>query len=378
MTTHPQLFSNIATFISKKDFDFMSESIAAIERVISSTAYQSRALSNAHPNALRRSSNEGVFMGYDFHLNKDRPKLIEINTNAGGAFLNTLLVSAQIACCPPTTTLPINGKEKLFREFVDMFLNEWRLQRGNRKLERIAIVDVEPEKQFLFPEFQIAQQIFIQSGIDALITDPKHLTYAKHQLSCDGKPIDLVYNRLTDFAFAEPGNQVLNKAYQADHVVVTPNPYNYALYADKRNLITLTDEKVLQQLGVNENDRKIITDSVPITLLVSPDNSADLWQGRKDLFFKPVAGYGGKATYRGDKLTKRVWQDILDGQYIAQQQVTPGARGIMLDNEPSSLKMDVRAYTYQGNIQLMAARLYQGQTTNFRTPGGGFSTVFVV
>jgi hypothetical protein len=26
---------------------------------------------------------------------------------------------------------------------------------------------------------------------------------------------------------------------------------------------------------------------------------------------------------------------------------------------------------------LVAARLYQGQTTNFRTPGGGFAPVFV-
>jgi hypothetical protein len=27
---------------------------------------------------------------------------------------------------------------------------------------------------------------------------------------------------------------------------------------------------------------------------------------------------------------------------------------------------------------LTAARLYQGQTTNFRTPGGGFAPVYVV
>jgi len=27
---------------------------------------------------------------------------------------------------------------------------------------------------------------------------------------------------------------------------------------------------------------------------------------------------------------------------------------------------------------LVSARLYQGQTTNFRTPGGGFAPVFLV
>ena len=34
-------------------------------------------------------------------------------------------------------------------------------------------------------------------------------------------------------------------------------------------------------------------------------------------------------------------------------------------------------YTYDGKILLRAARLYQGQTTNFRSQGGGFAPVFV-
>ena len=38
----------------------------------------------------------------------------------------------------------------------------------------------------------------------------------------------------------------------------------------------------------------------------------------------------------------------------------------------------MRAYTYRGQVQLLAARSYQGQTTNFRTEGGGFSPVVVL
>ena len=37
-----------------------------------------------------------------------------------------------------------------------------------------------------------------------------------------------------------------------------------------------------------------------------------------------------------------------------------------------------RAYTYGGRIQLLAARTYSGQTTNMRTPGGGFCPVMVL
>jgi len=38
----------------------------------------------------------------------------------------------------------------------------------------------------------------------------------------------------------------------------------------------------------------------------------------------------------------------------------------------------VRCYVYEGQVQLLIARLYQGQTTNFRTAGGGFALVRVL
>ena len=43
----------------------------------------------------------------------------------------------------------------------------------------------------------------------------------------------------------------------------------------------------------------------------------------------------------------------------------------------ADLKFDIRAFVYDGCVQLLAARLYAGQTTNFRTPGGGFAPVFI-
>ena len=46
--------------------------------------------------------------------------------------------------------------------------------------------------------------------------------------------------------------------------------------------------------------------------------------------------------------------------------------------EPELLKFDIRLYTYDGKVQWTAARLYQGQTTNFRTPGGGFAPVYSI
>jgi hypothetical protein len=54
--------------------------------------------------------------------------------------------------------------------------------------------------------------------------------------------------------------------------------------------------------------------------------------------------------------------------------VLPGERPVAAD--APALKFDLRNYVYDGEVQWVAARLYQGQTTNFRTPGGGFAPVY--
>ena len=71
-------------------------------------------------------------------------------------------------------------------------------------------------------------------------------------------------------------------------------------------------------------------------------------------------------------------EEIAKGGYIAKQLVTPGERIVKMGEARESRKMDVRLYTYDGKLLIAAARLYQGQTTNFRTSGGGFAPVFIV
>ena len=76
-------------------------------------------------------------------------------------------------------------------------------------------------------------------------------------------------------------------------------------------------------------------------------------------------------------MTRGVWEEVQRGHYIAQEMAVPTERRIRIDGEVQALKLDVRLYTYAGSPLLTAARVYQGQTTNFRTPGGGFAPVFV-
>ncbi len=190
--------------------------------------------------------------------------------------------------------------------------------------------------------------------------------------------IDLVYNRLTDFGLEAQALKPLREAYLAEAVVVTPHPRAHALYADKRNLALLTDEAELRNMGVAAEISSLLLEGIARTVCVRKEDAQTLWAARKQLFFKPAKGYGSKAAYRGDSMTKRVFGEILQGDYVAQSLVRPTEQQFKIENELVDLKLDLRQYVYKGRTQLTSARLYQGQTTNFRTPGSGFARVAVV
>jgi hypothetical protein len=373
-TSHPQLFANTAVFISDQQQKQIQAILQAIETVIHLPGFQSQLISQEQP----RNSARGVFVGVDFHINDAGPKVIEINTNAGGGFLNAALLAAQTACCEVLNPAVPKIEQDLQKNFVEMFREEWRLARGDAALQNMVILDQSPDTQFLYPEFRVAQKVLQSAGINCWILDPSDLRWDGQVLFYQQYKIDAIYNRLTDFSLSQIEHQDLRQAYDRDAVLITPNPWHHAIYADKRNLILLSDAELLRKSGATESDIDLLINAIPKTVLVTADKADQLWQNRKQLFFKPAMGYGSKAAYRGDKITSKVWQEILQGDYIAQALVPPAQRGMLLDQQTTELKMDIRAYAYQGKLQLLAARLYQGQTTNFRTAGGGFAPVFVV
>lgn len=382
--SHPHLFSNSAVFLDPAIHATLERAVAAIERVITLPGYREHALSAAPEIAQQAFGPAGVFMGYDFHIAGDAPKLIEINTNAGGAFLNAALSHAHRACCAPMHTLFATAipPSSLNETFAAMFRAEWQTQRGTAPLRTVLIVDDAPETQYLAPEFELARQLFTHHGFTAAVGDARDLRWDAgalwHPALPAGMPVDLVYNRLTDFDLSQPEHEALRLAYAAGAAVVTPHPHAHALHAHKSNLMALSNDALLASWGVSTEDRQLLQQVVPRTEAVTPASADALWARRRSLFFKPVAGYGAKAAFRGDKLTRRVWDEITAGGFVAQALVPPSERLVDVDGVPTRLKLDVRAYTYRAQVQLLAARTYQGQTTNFRTEGGGFSPVVVV
>jgi hypothetical protein len=326
--TRPHLFSSTVVFIASETADLISATVAAIERVAALPAYQAQALSRAPTIAQQAFGPLGACMGVDFHLGAAGPQLIEINTNAGGLLLNSALARAQEACCQAMDS-SFNQKsrwETLEPELLGMFQSEWRLQRGNTPWRSVLIVDDDPSGQYLAPEFALFQQLFRQAGVQARLADPRA----------------------------------------------------HAVFADKRNLIALSQQEGWADWGASPADSQLLQTVIPRTELVTAEHADALWARRRHLFFKPVAGFRSKAAYRGDKLTRRVWGEILAGDFVAQALVPPSERLVEVDGVLTDLKFDLRAYCYAGQVQLLAARMYAGQTTNFRTQGGGFAPVMVL
>ena len=375
----PWLFAGSPVFVPAPALARMAGVVRAVEAAARLAGYREAALAWAPTLSHRDFGPAGAMMGYDFHITPDGPKLIEINTNAGGAFLNAVLARAQLACCGgrgPNAQAPAEAAFR--RRVADMFQAEWRRQGRRGTLGRLAILDDAPEAQPLYPEFQLAKALLDSAGLETVIGDPRDLVFDGTRASLGGRPVDLVYNRLTDFALEAPEHGALRRAYELDRVVVTPNPHNHALFADKRNLTLLCDLDRLRAWGLGAEALAVLAGTVLETVVVTPQNVERLWSERRRWFFKPAAGHASKAAYRGDKLTRRVWEEICRAPYVAQAYAAPGARRLRHDGEPVELKVDVRLYAYAGEALLPAARLYRGQTTNMRTPGGGFAPVLAV
>jgi hypothetical protein len=384
LESRPGLAAGSVVFVDPEDAEAMDRTAALIRRALTSRVYLRQVERHAPPLARSALAPSSGVLGLDFHLGGAQPQLIEINTNPGGLLVNLALARALTADCECMTE-PLAGLasgsvalDDLPSRIAAGFAAEWANVRGSAPLTSIAIVDDDPAGQYLYPEFQLYQRLLEQSGWPTRIVDAGSLEYRDGALTADGQRIDLVYNRVTDFYFAEERHSALRHAYESGAAVVTPHPAGHAHWADKRLLAWLRDATLLREAGLDDVEQAQLLAAVPHTEIVDRAAADELWRRRKDLFFKPVDGYGSKAAYRGDKLTRATFEHILAHRYVAQAIAPTSTRRVVAADGATDLRVDIRNYVSGDETLLRAARLYRGQTTNFRTPGGGFAPVLTL
>ena len=365
----PHLFADVAVRLPEADYEAMTRLVGAAERAAGLEGFRALA-SSWSPDVFGPDAHgAGLFMGYDFHLTPDGPRLIEINTNAGGAFFCAVAAAAACACAGDAS-----GTDRFEAAVTDAFRREWRLAGRSGPLSSVVIVDDAPTEQPLAPEFALARAVLKRAGIAASIADASELAVEGGALRLGGRPVDLVYNRVTDFALADPTHAALRRAYAEGLAVVSPSPRHHALLANKSALAVLSDPERLKAIEVSVEDRAAL-EVIPRTRRAREADADALWAERKRLVFKPAASHASKGVYRGDKITRGAFAQVLAGDYVAQALVPPSERTVVLDGAAASLKLDVRLYTHAGHVLQTAARIYQGQVTNMRTEGGGFAPV---
>ncbi|MCC5873106.1 MAG: hypothetical protein JJU22_11970 [Gammaproteobacteria bacterium] len=309
-----------------------------------------------------------VFDSFDFHLTTAGPKLIEINTNAGGAFAQPLLLEA----LTDSSTDPGFAPEQCL---IDAYV---RLA-VDRRLTRLAIVDSRPEAQPLYLDMRLAALALEARGIAVDILDVTTLRRESGRLLGPNGPIDMVYNRLTDFELETPDTEVLRAAWQQGEVVLAPNPDVYRTFADKQLLIALTDAAEVTRLAAAcDADAAAVLNTVPATEVLDAGNAERLWSQRRDYVFKPGSGYGSRGVYRGDKISRSKWREILDQRYLAQRFAEPSQRSqrsLRLAGGITPFKVDIRVWTHGIEPVFAAARLYAGQVMGFRSEGAGFAPI---
>ena len=308
-----------------------------------SEAYQT-SIKAQHPEfAFTDPGNRSMLMCYDFHYTLDDGlKLIEVNTNASFLLLGFNLYQ--------TKNVPLPIDDFNTQEIVSDIRNELKL--FGSKTNSIFIIDDQPQDQKLYLEFLCYQNLFQSSGFDVQIQDYQ-------------KPINaggFCYNRWTDFYFQKPESQNLKLQFQNKEICFSPNPYEYMLLADKRRFIDFYKYPKLQKFILK-------------TEIITPENQTEIWNNRKSYFIKPMNSFGSKQSYRGASVSKKMFETLCDGRFIAQEFAQPGAVDFPVAETTQSFKFDLRFYAYQERVQFAIARLYQGQVTNSQTPYGGFACI---
>ncbi len=366
--------------LERGDFEVIRRTIAALHRIAHTAAYQAQIDAGAGEVERHRVANEAVFMGYDFHLTPNGPRLIEINTNAGGALLNGLhtasLCDPAALACLCSELVPV---ETMQARIVEIFEAELRAARPGAALRRMAIADDRPGEQFLRREFDLFRALFTDAGIDARVCDVRSLGWDGTRLSLGGEPLDLVYLRDTDWCLSDERSRALRASYLAGAVVVTPSPREHHLLANKQRLTLFSSADALLRFGAAPEEIALLGAVVPEARFLDAMGVEEAWRTRREWVFKPASAFASRAVYRGDKISRRKLDEIVQlGGFVAQRRVEPGEVEVVTGEGLRCMKFDVRAYAYRDAVLLLGARAYEGQVTNLRTPGGGFSAICVV
>ncbi len=295
-----------------------------------------------------------VLMGYDFHLTADGPRLIEINNNAGGLFVE----KDQWLPQPAIKELPGTLQARL----MSMFNANWQC---------MAIMDEDVKGQYMYPEMVAYTELLRGQGREVQVVSPRDIrTGDDGALYVGDARLDAIYNRHTDFYLESSNLPHIRQAYLSGQVALTPNPRSYALLGDKGRMVDWWRPGLLDEC-LPAADAGFVRSVVPETHMLSEIGVESAWMERKSWVFKPAARHGGKGVLLGKAMSRKRLMQMDAAATVMQRHVPPSVVNV----DGVDFKFDVRLFTHGETLIAIAGRIWQGMVTNFRMPGSGWTSL---
>ena len=302
--------------------------------------------------------NKSIMMSFDFHVdNSEILKLIEINTNAAFLGMGDLMYKVH-GIDNPCAQFKIESLKNCIE-------TELKLNGQDSKNPVVSIIDENPSTQRLYIEFLVFNELFKKFGWSSEISDYRSINPKSN----------FIYNRFTDFYLTKEESSELRTRFINSEICLSPNPFEYFLLADKQRMIDWNTNTDFIKSILSEDEFQTFRNHIPHCSDLTPESADQIWSHRKNLFIKPKRAYGSKQSYKAASMSRKLFNELLTEDMIAQEYIPAPEQTFQTSQGEENFKFDLRFITYTNELQIVVARIYQGQVTNLKTPMGGFACV---
>ncbi len=356
--------------------------VHVFDRVTTRPAWQQVVTGSGPQIARGKRSEVCFFSAWDFHIPHEQPhhwQLIECNDNGSGFLFAALINHLYYELCglgqrrvleaPPAFSAFTQRVAGMIRREAEAFFGE--LPRGLL----LILDDVESLQKGKFQhELILLRDLCRRDGWTAEISSPAETRWDGNALLWRDQRVCFIVNRSTDFFWEAEVLASVSAAYRDGKVYAAPNPFSYATRSDKRLLQFLSNPSRDAELGIQPQERDILSAHVPETHLVRTENVEELSHRRNDFFFKPGHGFASRGLLTGSQVGRaRLRRLIRKGEAYVAQRRAPKFR--LETTDGTRLWTDLRVWAYRGERFLLSGRASRHpDVLDLTSPGGWLPT----
>jgi hypothetical protein len=384
MPSVPDEFSVVPLFqvIPKATLTEIETFIRVFEQVTTRPSWQEVVIASAPEIARHKRTEVCFFSAWDFHLPPGQsPQMIEFNDNGSGLLFAGLandLYYQLFGLSQNTALQPPPSYAKLTKQIISYVKQEATAFFGHWPQGLFLILeDAEALQTGKFQrELILLRELFRQQGWRAEIAAPGEISWDDGQLYWKGEKVSFVVNRSTDFLWQAEVFSGIGAAYEAGQVYVAPNPFTYATRSNKRLLEQLSLSHWDQELGIQPEERAVLSAHIPETHLLRLDNIEKIAPRKEDFVFKPAQGFAAQGLLASTEVGRsRLRRLLKEGRDYVVQKKIPKSQLMGKEIDNITLWTDLRVWAYRGQILLLSGRASnRPDGLNLSPPGGWLPT----